>query len=34
MTWILRRLAIMLLPLAFGFLRRRWQRRRRSAPPS
>jgi hypothetical protein len=31
MTWILRRLAFMLLPLVFAFLRRRWERRRRSA---
>jgi hypothetical protein len=30
MMWILRRVAWMLLPLAFAFLRRRWERRRRS----
>ena len=33
MTWILRRVAIMLLPLVIAFLRRRWERRR-SAPSS
>ncbi len=34
MTWILRRVALMLLPLVFAFLRRRWERRRRSGPSS
>jgi hypothetical protein len=28
MTWILRRLLIMLVPLVFAFLRSRWERRR------
>jgi hypothetical protein len=34
MPMILRRLAIMLAPVVFAFLRRRWQRRRRSGPPA
>jgi hypothetical protein len=28
MPWILRRVALMLLPLVFAFLRRRWEERR------
>ena len=29
MTWILRRLLLLLVPLVFAFLRTRWERRRR-----
>ena len=28
MTWILRRLVLLLVPLVFAFLRRRWETRR------
>lgn len=28
MPWILRRLALLLLPLVFAFMRRRWEERR------
>ena len=34
MTWLLRRIAIMLLPVAFALLRRQWEKRRRSRRPS
>ena len=31
MTWIARRLLLMLIPLVFAFLRSRWERRRAQA---